>query len=102
MLEATLSNSAQAHSSYAHPILYLQIKYNRNSGENCIVLTLVTLTSNVNAARTLNAEWSMKDSCSGENCLCELDLNINLYLTLNYVTASQHLKHSARKLYGVL
>ncbi len=28
----------------------------------------------------------MKDSCSGEKCLRELDLNIHLYLTLNYVT----------------
>ncbi len=27
----------------------------------------------------------------------ELDLNIHLYLTLNYVTASEHLKYSARK-----
>ncbi len=31
----------------------------------------------------------------------ELDLNINLYLTLNYVKASEHLKYSARKLYNV-
>ncbi len=34
--------------------------------------------------------------------LRELDLNIHLYLTLNYVTASGHLKYSAQKLYGVL
>ncbi len=27
----------------------------------------------------------MKDSCSREKCLRELDLNIHLYLTLNYV-----------------
>ncbi len=38
----------------------------------------------------------MTDSCSGEKCLHELDLNIHLYLTLNYVTASEHLKYSAR------
>ncbi len=44
----------------------------------------------------------MKDSCSEEMCLRELDLNIHLYLTLNYVTASEHLKYSAHKLYGVL
>ncbi len=44
----------------------------------------------------------MKDSCSEEKCLRELDLNIHLYLTLNYVTASEHLKYSAHKLYGVL
>ncbi len=47
----------------------------------------------------------MTDSRSGEKSLCELefnDLNINLYLTLNYGTASEHLKYSARKLYGAL
>ncbi len=43
----------------------------------------------------------MKDSCSGEKCLRELDLNINLHLTLNYVTASEHLKYSAWKRYCV-
>ncbi len=26
----------------------------------------------VYAARSLNAEWRMKDICSGEKCLCEL------------------------------
>ncbi len=31
----------------------------------------------------------MKDSRSGEKCLRQLDLNINLYLTLNYVTGSE-------------
>ncbi len=36
------------------------------------------------------------------DCLREFDLNIYLYLTLNYVTASEHLKYSERKLYGVL
>ncbi len=36
-----------------------------------------------------------------EKSLCELDLNIHLYLTLNYGTASEHLKYSAQKLYGV-
>ncbi len=35
-----------------------------------------------------------------EKCLHELYLNIHLYLTLNYVTASEHLKYSARKLYA--
>ncbi len=50
---------------------------------------------------SLNTEWRMTDSCSGEKRLRELDLNINLYLTLNYVTASEHFKYSARKLYGV-
>ncbi len=44
----------------------------------------------------------LQDSCSGEKSLRELDLNINLYQTLNYVTASEHLKYSARKLYAVL
>ncbi len=34
----------------------------------------------------------MTESCSWEKCLSELDLNINLYLTLNYVSASEHLK----------
>ncbi len=46
--------------------------------------------------RSLNAEWRMTDSCSGEKSLCELDFNIHLYLALNYVTASEHLKYSAR------
>ncbi len=35
-------------------------------------------------------------------CLRELDLNIHLYETLNYVTASEHLKYCAQKLYAVL
>ncbi len=51
---------------------------------------------------SFKAEWRIKDSHSGEKCLRELDLNIHLYLTLNYVTASEHLKYSARKLYAVL
>ncbi len=33
----------------------------------------------------MKAEWRMKDSRSGEKCLRELDLNIYIYLTLNYV-----------------
>ncbi len=41
----------------------------------------------------------MNDRCSGEKCLRELDLNIHLHLTLNCVTASEHLKYSARKRY---
>ncbi len=38
-----------------------------------------------------------------ERSLCELefnDLNFHLYLSLNYGTASEHLKYSALKLYG--
>ncbi len=53
-------------------------------------------------AHSSKAEWRMKDSCSREKGLRELDLNIILYLTLNYVTALEHLKYSAWKLYGVL
>ncbi len=34
--------------------------------------------------------------------LSELDLNIHIYLTLNYVTASEHLEYTAQKLYGAL
>ncbi len=55
--------------------------------------------------KNLNAEWRMTDSCSGEKSLRELefnDLNIHLYLSLNYGTASEHLKYSAWKLYGAL
>ncbi len=37
-----------------------------------------------------------------EKSVCELDFNINLYLTLNNVMASEHLKYSAQKRYGVL
>ncbi len=47
----------------------------------------------------------MTDLRSGEKSLRELEfnnLNINPYLWLNYVTASEHLKYSARKLYGAL
>ncbi len=47
----------------------------------------------------------MTDSRVGKKSLCELefnDLNIHLYLTLNYGTASEHLKYSAWKLYGAL
>ncbi len=44
----------------------------------------------------------MKDRSSGEKSLHELHLNIHLYLTLNYVTASEHLEYSPQKLYGVL
>ncbi len=33
----------------------------------------------------MQAEWRIKDRCSGEKCLHVLDLNIHLYLTLNYV-----------------
>ncbi len=65
-----------------------------NSGE-FIVLNLVMLTE-----RGTQFEWRMKDSWSREKCLRELDLNIILYLTLNYVTALEHLKYSARKLYS--
>ncbi len=50
----------------------------------------------------------MTDSCSGEKSLRELEfnsLNIHLYLTLNYGTASEHLEYSAHNflvLYDVL
>ncbi len=44
----------------------------------------------------------MTDSHSREKSLRELDLNIHLYLTLNYVTASEHLEYSAQQLYGAL
>ncbi len=33
----------------------------------------------------------MADSCRGEKSLREVDLNIHLYLTLNYGTTSEHL-----------
>ncbi len=45
----------------------------------------------------------MTDSCSGEKSLHELefnDLNINLYLTLNYGTASEHLDFDFMVLYN--
>ncbi len=47
----------------------------------------------------------MTDRLSGEKGLCELefkDLNIHLYLRLNYGTASEHMKYNARTLYGAL
>ncbi len=40
---------------------------------------------------------------AAERRVCELefnDLNIHLYLGLNYGTASEHLKYNARTLYG--
>ncbi len=52
----------------------------------------------------MNAKWRMTDSCSGEKSLCQLefnDLNINLYLTLNYGTASEHLDFDFMVLYNV-
>ncbi len=54
--------------------------------------------------RSLNAEWRMTDSCSGEKSLRELefnDLNIHLHLTLNYGTASEHLDFDFMVLYNV-
>ncbi len=53
----------------------------------------------------MNAELRMTDSRSGEKSLRELefnDLNIHLYLRLNYGTPSEHLKYSAQTLYGAL
>ncbi len=44
----------------------------------------------------------MTDSRSGEKSLCERDLNIHLYLTLNYGTALEHLEYNAQELYGAL
>ncbi len=38
----------------------------------------------------------MTDSHGGEKSLRELDLNIHIYLTLNYVTASEHLEYSTQ------
>ncbi len=55
--------------------------------------------------RSLNAEWRMTDSRSREKSLRELEfnnLNIHQYLKLNHGIDSEHLKYSARKLYGVL
>ncbi len=64
--------------------------------------------SNIN--RTQRAVWMLNggwqtDSRSRERSLRELgfnDSNIHLYLRLNYGTASEHFKYSARKLYGAL
>ncbi len=53
---------------------------------------------------SLNAEQRMTDSRSGENSLRELefnDLNIHLYLTLNYGTTSEHLDFDLMVLYNV-
>ncbi len=50
----------------------------------------------------MNAERRMTDSRSGEKSLPELefkDLNIHLYLTLNYGTASEHLDFDFMVLY---
>ncbi len=43
----------------------------------------------------------MTDSRSREKSLRELDLNIHLYLTLNYGTASEHLDFDFMVLYNV-
>ncbi len=54
--------------------------------------------------RTERNGWQT-DRRSGEKSLCELefnDLNIHLYLRLNYGTASEHLNYNARTLYGAL
>ncbi len=50
----------------------------------------------------LNGGWQ---TAAEERSLRELefnDLNIPLYLRLNYGTAAEHLKYSAQKLYGAL
>ncbi len=54
---------------------------------------------------SLNAERRMTDSLSWEESLHELELNnlnINLYIRLNYGAALEHFKYSAWKLYGAL
>ncbi len=66
--------------------------------ESCIVLTVVTERST-----QLNAERRMTDSRSREKSLPEHefnDLNIHLYLTLNYGTASEHLDFDFMVLYN--
>jgi hypothetical protein len=53
------------------------------------VLTVVT-----ERDALFDAEWRMTDSRSGGKSLRDLefnDLNINLYLTLYYIMASEHL-----------
>ncbi len=52
----------------------------------------------------MNAEWRMIGSFRGEKSLCKLefnDLNIHLYLKLNYGTASEHLDFDFILLYNV-
>ncbi len=89
-------------SFYAKPFIFIYrssitLGTFNNLEESFIVLTLVT------ECDTQFECWMEDDRHhSGEKSLHELDLNIHLYLTLNYVTASEHLKYSARKLYGVL
>ncbi len=66
--------------------------------ESCIVLTVVTERST-----QLNAERRMTDSRSREKSLPEHefnDLNMHLYLTLNYGTASEHLDFDFMVLYN--
>ncbi len=66
--------------------------------ESFIVLTVLT-----EATRSLNAERRITDSRSREKSLHELefnDLNIHLYLTLNYGTASEHLDFDFMVLYN--
>ncbi len=53
---------------------------------------------------SLNAEWRKTSKRCGEKCLREFEfnnLNINLYLTLNYETASEHLDFDFKVLYNV-
>ncbi len=57
--------------------------------------------------RGLNAEWRMTDRQTDaaerrSRGLEFKDLNIHLYLRLNYGTALEHLKYSVRTLYGDL
>ncbi len=64
--------------------------------ESFIVLTVVT-------EHSLNAERRITDNRRGEKSLHELefnDLNIHLYLTLNYGTASEHLDLDSMVLYN--
>ncbi len=51
------------------------------------------------AVWTLNGGW--QTAAAERSVYVNLTKNIHLYLTLNYVTASEHLKYSAQTIYGV-
>ncbi len=79
------------HDSFIEPFLFNGFKSQLLSAleESFIVLTVVTERNN--AVWTLNGGWQTD---TAERRVCELefnDLNIHLYLTLNYGTASEHL-----------
>ncbi len=94
---STKIKSCKIKSFYAKPFIFIYRSSIILGTLNNLAASFIVLTRN--PTRSLSAEWRMTDSRSGEKSLCQLDLNIHLYLTLNYVTASEHLLHRTKTLW---